>query len=655
MRIQFSIKQRLNQPMLLVARLAFVFVILSFTRWLFYIFNLNSFHHIRFGELMQIMFVGIRYDASVIAYFNLLFIFLSLLPSSFRYHPLYEKSLRIVYVITNSILIILNLIDVILYRYISKRTTTELTEFFFNPAENSSGLLVRFFIDFWYILLIAILLIYTLVYFGRFFKSQSPTPIRRLGWYVRQTSWLLVFIFFTIIAARGGFQLKPIGLISAAQYTESRNIPLLINTPFSIIKTFGSRSLTEKTYFTEQELVDVFTPIHMISESWNKSDSLSCQGFNVIILIIESLGRDYIGFYTPRQQTLTPFLDSLFSHSIVFDGFANGKRSIEALPSILAGIPSLMPSDFPSSPYINNHIQGIGTILKGEGYNTAFFHGGNNGTMGFDIFSAMSGFEQYFGRDEFPSNKYFDGHWGIYDEPFLLYTIQEINKIKPPFAAGIFTLSSHHPYSLPPEFQGMFKQAHNNMEATFCYVDHALQIFFQEAAQQPWFEKTIFVITADHTPENTYQAISGDFESVYAVPIVFYIPEKAIPNYRDKAQHIDILPSLMALLDSRQPVFSFGRNLFDPLHPPYVLNYMNEMFKFVRNDTLVITNGDTILEMYDLRSDPTMEHNLIPLNSSVSDPLLQFSRGIIQQYNNRMIRNQLFPLVDEPDQQHIKP
>ncbi|MGB4204166.1 MAG: sulfatase-like hydrolase/transferase [Bacteroidales bacterium] len=647
MKIRLIEKRQLNQQLLLLLRLGFVFVLMSFTRWLFYIFNLNSFQHLNTGGLLRIMFIGILYDACVIAYFNLPLILLTLTPFGFRYHPVYQGFLRILYVITNSILIIFNMVDVIFYRYIFKRTTTEISEFFFNPAENSSSLLLQFFIDFWYIVLISLFLIFLLFCFSRYFKSKSPAPVRKFGWYLRQTLWLLIFLFFTFIAMRGGFQLKPIKLMSAAKHTESRNVPLLINSPFSIIKTFGSKALKEVSYFNESELREVFSPVHNVTGISKENDSLSCKGYNVVLIIIESLGREYIGFYNNRQPSLTPFLDSLFSRSVVFDGFANGKRSIEALPSILAGIPSLMPADYPSSPYINNRLQGMGTLLKDEGYVTAFFHGGNNGTMGFDLFSAISGFDQYFGRNEFASEEFFDGNWGIYDEPFLLYTVQEINKMSQPFAAGIFTLSSHHPYKLPPQLQGKFTHAQNDMEATFCYVDHALKTFFKEAIRQPWFERTIFIITADHTPENTYLKTSPDFETVYAVPVVFYIPGKMAGYKKENAQHIDILPTVMALTGTEQPVFSFGRNLFDSEYPPYILNYMNETYKIIRNDTLIITSGESISEMYDLYNDPTMDLNLISSAGHASESLLNFARGVIQQYNNRMIHNQLYPLPED--------
>lgn len=644
MKIAFRLNRRLSQPMLVVIRLAFILLLMAFCRFLFYLFNISSFTHLNLFELSRLLFIGLRYDASVIAYFNLPYIVFALIPFAFRYHRIYQLILNILFVITNTILIGVNLVDLVFYRYISKRTTTEIEEFFFNPAENTGGLLWQFILDFWYIVLILLVLTVLIIRFTQYFITKSPSPIRRWRWYSFQVFLFLLFIFITVIAARGGFQLKPIGLLSAAQYTESRNIPLLINTPFSIIKTMGSKSLERKSYFTEEELKQIYTPEHQFNYEEAERDSLNIKDYNVVLIILESFGREYIGYYTEREESLSPFLDSLFNKGTSFQGYANGKRSIEALPSILAGIPSLMPADYPSSNFINNQLEGMGQLLKNEGYTTAFFHGGNNGTMGFDYFSAMAGFDHYFGRNEYGSNEHFDGKWGIFDEAFLQYTAAELNKFKTPFASVIFTLSSHHPYTLPDEYKHSFPHAKNEMEATFAYVDYSLKQFFETAKQQSWFENSIFIFTADHTPEKTHLNTGSHFEKLYAVPIVFYIPEQQIEVERKTAQHIDILPSLMWLLQSEQAVFSFGSNLFSPKAEEdiFVLNYMSGMYHIMCNDTLAISDGDSIFELYALADDPDLENNLIHSQASQSEDLQQFIRAVVQQYNNRMIDNQLF-------------
>ena len=81
----------------------------------------------------------------------------------------------------------------------------------------------------------------------------------------------------------------------------------------------------------------------------------------------------------------------------------------------------MMEEPFISSLYKNNAFVGIGSLLQTKGYYSAF-HGANNGSMGFDAFTQRAGFNAYYGRNEFGDDTYFDGNWGIFDEPFLQYT-----------------------------------------------------------------------------------------------------------------------------------------------------------------------------------------------------------------------------------------
>lgn len=642
MRIKLSFNRRLGLPVLLIVRLAGVLFLFGLSRWLFYIFNLKSFDHLNIFELLRLMLIGIRFDLAAINIANLPVILLMTIPFAFRYKSLYQKISNSIFVIINVALLALNLVDVVFFRYIAKRTTSEVFEFFGNTNENTSLLMLRFMIDFWYMWLIFILFIWALIKLTMRFISSSPVTIRTRRWYIQQTIIFLIFTMSTIVFARGGLQLKPISLIAAAKYTDSKNIPLLINTPFSIIKTFGKKALEEKSYFDEETLKMHFSPEHVVLNQNLLPDSTIYANNNVVIIILESLSRNFITHYAENDRNLTPFLDSILNKSITFEGFANGKRSIEALPSILAGIPSLMNLDYPSSPYINNHLDGLGSLLKRSGYNTAFFHGGNNGSMGFDVFAKIAGFDAYYGRNEYANDKDFDGQWGIYDEKFLQFTANQLNTIQEPFAAGIFTLSSHHPYNLPPGFEGAFPQAKNKIEATFCYLDYSLRMFFNTAASMPWFNNTLFIITADHTPEGSHNSDDKELWNLYAVPLAFYSPTFINGTKINRiGQHIDILPSLASLIGIKPPVFSFGRNLFDTTQQEVAMNYLSGIYHFIKEDNLIILNEAEVLELYNFKQDPLLENNLLDKNSENRTEMENYARAVIQQYHNRMIHNNL--------------
>lgn len=643
MRIHLSFPRRLSLSVLLMIRLTAVLLLFGFTRWLFYFVNIENFAHLNIWQLLHIMWGGIRYDLAVIAIVNLPFIALMTIPFHFRYNFYYQRITNVLFVLFNSVALLFNLIDVIFFRYIAKRTTSEVFAFFGNTAENTGSLLFTFLADFWYMLLIFFILVFLLIRVVTWFISHSPVPVVTLRWYITQSLIFIGFAAVAVIFGRGGLQLKPISLINAANYTESKNISLLINTPFSIMQTVGKQSISKLNYFNEQQIEAVYNPVHTFF-SLNLTDSIpfTTETPNIVILIIESMGREFIGYYNPDKVGITPFLDSLLKQSITFKGFANGKRSIEALPSIMAGLPSLMDKEFQATPFIANHILGLGTILKSKGYQTAFFHGGNNGTMRFDDFSQIAGFDKYYGRNEYANDADFDGKWGIYDEPYLQYFARQLNGFTPPFAAGLFTLSSHHPYHLPDQYKGAFPLASNDMEATFSYTDHALKKFFQTASTMPWFKNTVFVITADHTPEKSHFSDYIPYWSLYGIPIAFYFPQMDNGlNINCIAQHTDIMPTLAALAKTEMPLVAFGNNLFDTTSKSFAVNYLSGIYQMIHNDTLVLFSNQKTIEMYDLVRDPTQKNNLLEAQNNAAEKQEMFFKALLQQYNNRLIDNAL--------------
>ena len=642
MKFYFPLIRRFPIPVLLMMRLVFVLFLMDLSRWLFYIFNTAQFSELHFFDLIRLMLIGLRFDISATAMVNALYVILLALPFAFKYRLIYQKITDWIYIVSNSLMIGLNLMDVIYFRYISKRTTSELFQFFGNSQENVGGLMWQFLVDFWYMWLIWLVIVWLLFRFTRFFIVKSPAPVQKRSWYFWQSSFLLASLLALVIGIRGGFQLKPISLVNAGKYTQTQNIPLVINTPFSIIKTISRQPLKEINYFKPDKLDSIYKPVQQPT-SPNRFLATAPGKKNMVILILESFGQELIRFYHPdRQNSITPFLDSLFGQSLAFDGWANGRRSIEALPSIMAGIPSLMSIDYPSSPYAGNRLQGLGSLLGNQGYETAFFHGGNNGTMNFDAFAKAAGFDQYYGRNEYNNDADFDGRWGIFDGPFLQYTSATLSQMEQPFAAAIFTLSSHHPYTLPAGFENRYPQAKDAFERSVAYTDDCLKAFFATAAKQAWYHNTVFVIMADHTHPEVQTAYYKSPLGIYAIPMVFFMPDQQLPAQRvhECAQQTDVMPSLLSLADNQQEFLAFGRNLFDSLTSGLHFSYLNQVYQLQNGKELIQFNGENIVGYYDLESDSLLQNNLwqqLPRKSQAMDEL----KAIIQQYNNRMIQNKL--------------
>ena len=633
---------------MILIRLSVILILLSISRWLLYIFNANDFNGLTVSDLLRLYLSGFRFDIHTLIIFNIPFIILYGIPSKIKYNTIYKKSVDITFVITNSVAIALNLIDVIYYRYLDKRMSSELFTFIMGSDENQYSMIVNFITDFWFMFLIFFIFLYAIIILTRRTRLKETRLYSKRLWYLNQTVGFIILLGLSVLGIRGGFQLKPINLLTATEYTSAENTPLVINTPFSIIISSTSSELNRINFFDDNTIESIYSPIHNNLNS-NRFIKDNAENQNVVMIILESFGQEMIGFYNSgHDKSLTPFLDSLLNESLTFDGMANGRRSIEALPSIFCGLPSLMSTDYPSSRYAINKLYGFGSILKEKGYKTAFFHGGNNGTMSFNTTSKSSGFDDYYGRNEYNDDSDFDGTWGIYDKPFLQFTANKLNEYEEPFAAAIFTLSSHHPYSLPDDYASEEQRRGNSdettpFEETVRYADYALEEFFKTVSQYDWFENTLFVITADHVnPEHKfkkYQNARGN----YQIPLAFYAPQ-IIENKRvdEIAQHIDIGISILSALNVNDTVFSFGRNIFDSLQKPYHISYLNNVYQYSDGRYLLKSDGNNITAIHELKEDNSLSKNIYEENKQLWLELDTEFKSRLQQYNNRMINNKLY-------------
>ena len=627
-----------------VVRLGAMLLLLAFSRWLLFLFNTGNFPNLSLGEQFRLFFVGMRFDIWTLIIANLPFLILYGIPLEFKYNKVYRQIVDILFVITNTLSITLNLIDVIYYRYIDKRMTSELFGFAQHTDDNQGGLIKQFLIDFWFMVVIFAVFLLLIIILTRKTKVKPVEIKNRKRWYFTRTLIFLVIVAASIIGLRGGLQNKPISIITAANYTKTQNIPLVLNTPFTIGRGSSGEVLKPLHFYDDDELEQLYSPIHN-NLTVNRFIDKNVPGYNILIIILESHGQEMVKFYNQRRETsITPFLDSLLSQSLVFDGMANGRQSIEALTSILSGLPSLMSKDYVESRYAANRLDGIGSILKQHGYSTAFFHGGNNGTMNFNASAISSGFDSYFGRDEYGNDDDYDGTWGISDMPFLQFTADKVNEMEKPFAAGVFTLSSHHPFKLPKGYELPEGDYKTDFEKTMRYTDDAMRHFFETISNYSWFDSTIFVIVGDHVnPEHRFDNYLNGYGQ-YQIVTAFYAPSVIKPlNTNILAQQTDIGISLLAALGYNDSIFSFGRNVFDSLQEPCFTSYLNNIYEYSDGRYMLQSDGQNITSVFDIKEDPCLTDNLYQEgNDDVWDELNNKFRMLLQQYTNRMINNKLY-------------
>jgi phosphoglycerol transferase MdoB-like AlkP superfamily enzyme len=556
---------------------------------------------------------------------------LHFIPGNFKNSNAYQRILQYLFVIVNAILLIINFIDVGYFKYTDRRSGTELIKLLVKSTDTIS-LLPHYISHYWHISISWIITVWILwKFFPKLKLRQWNIKLRAIYGIVIQsvTTVIILVIFFGI--ARGT-EPKPIRINTAHKYTTPKYIPLLFNTPFVIINTLSQKELINASFFNHEYAEKIFSPVRFYK------DDKSFNYQNVIVIILESFSKEYIGALNPAQKGFTPFLDSLINNSLVFDNaLANSNRSLDALPAIISSLPTLDRRTFITSIYSTNKLESVSSLLKKKGYHTSFFHGGKNGTMGFDYFCKSVGIDEYYGENEYPYKGHHDGNWGIFDEEFFQFFAAKLNKFKKPFISIIFSLSSHEPYPVPEKHRSKFSRSKLSILNTIAYTDYSLKRFFETASGSEWYENTLFVICADHTSaaiEKQYGTQIGR----YKIPIIYYHPgDTSLRGVNHNiTQQIDILPSILDYLNFDEKFISFGRSAFGDSNKKFWFCHNRGSYYIADSEYLLIFDGYKSIELYSYKNDSLLQSNIIIEQPEITEFLETNLKAILQNYQYRM-------------------
>lgn len=634
---------RKQEVLILCYRIFLAFVFYQIARFLFWFFNKDLIKIDGVTDYLSLAYHGIAFDTTAILYVNSLFILLSLIPIIINTKKVYQKILFWLYFITNGIAYSMNFGDFVYYKF----SQTRLTSAALQVAKHETNIFKVFttsvqehpFIVIWFVILMALW-----VFLYKKAKVTERKPMKLFPYFL----WSVVSICLTAVLVVGGIRgdfkhsTRPINLVDANKFVKTPlQANVVLNSTFSFFRTMNTNSFRE-VHFVDQKFIDENIQPYKIYDRQVQDKP------NVVIFIVESFGREYSGVFNKDKNikdyvSYTPFIDSLANESLIFPNtFANGRQSIHGMSSILAGIPSLTDA-FTSSPYSNQKIQSIVSVCNEMGYDTSFYHGAPNGSMGFLGFGNILGFKHYFGKDEYNHNEDFDGMWAIWDEPFLQYFAKNVGKTKP-FMATVFTASSHHPFKIPEKYNGKFKKGKVEMHEPMQYTDYSIKKYFETAKKQPWYDNTIFVFTGDH-PNQIYYSEYEKAMNRFAVPLIFYSPNpkfqlKGVNN--ELAQQIDIYPTLADLIGYNKKIRSWGRSLLsDKKYPSLIVNSDGTSEQFVFGNYIYRFDGKDIIGVYD-KNDLGFENNLKDKTKSPETEKGKLvAKAWYQDYMNRVINRKL--------------
>lgn len=647
------LKSSFGSPIALLVNLLLAYLIYLLAR-VTYVFVNYSY----FAEGLKLSTIGpwikgsLMFDTTAILYTNSLYMVLMLIPFWRKENPIYHRICKWLFVVVNAFALAINLADAVYFPFTLRRTTTSVFREFGNE-NNITGIILHNTLTHWYLLLIFGLIVWAIwkcYVMPHTDYRDYKRPKERWAFTLKLLVCFVLAGIVTVAGCRGGLQsgVRPITISNANQFVERpTDCAVVLNTPFALIRTIGKSDFEIPRYYTSlNEAAKVYSPVHMIvpKGEFNKK--------NIVILIVESFGREYIGgfnkdFFGGKYKGYTPNVDRLIEKSLVYRySFCNGRKSIDGMPSILCSIPRF-GEPFILTPASMNDYTGLPGLLSHWGYQTAFFHGANRGSMGFLAFSKKIGFQNYYGRQDydndprFGGDKDFDGNWGIWDEPFLQYYCAKMGELKEPFMTALFTVSSHDPFVVPDKYKNVYKEEHLPIQKCIRYTDMAIGKFFASASKQKWFKNTIFVLTSDHTNQSDHAQYKTDIGG-FCSPIIIYDPSGDIMPQRVNgiAQQIDIMPTLLNYIRYPTPYLAFGDDLLGtPASETWAVNYLNGIYQYVKYGYVLQWDGKQTKAIYKL-TDLLMEHNLVGKVKEQHQMETEL-KAIIYQYMYRMVKDKL--------------
>lgn len=610
-------------------RCLFALLILTFCRILFILYLNSYLRGAPMAQLPKVFLAGVLFDIQALVYALGLFHLFSLIPPLTE-RKAYQVLLKVFFTLGVGTIILLNFIDLEFFKIKTRRSGIELF-YLLNDKSNPVG---SYIYHYWWITLLFLLSLAALIYFYPRHKPAAK-PARPLPAIV----WFLVISAFLVLGARGGFYTRPLRSFDAARFVDTRWVSATINSPTQLLTSYSSAIPPAIHYMSDEECIQIVRPVKTA-----KLNPKIRKKPNIVLIILESFGRDYCGFLMGRER-YTPFLDELAQKSIVFENaYSCGTTSMESVPAIFASIPSLLEVPYINSNFQNNNVHGLHYYLSKSGYNCSFYYGAENGSMGFDNFLRISGDIRYYGRNEYPSRESdYDGSWGIWDEPYLQYFVKEVAQMKQPFFTSVFTLTSHDPYRIPSQYASVFKGGELPIYKAVQYTDYALRQFFRKAETQPWFNNTIFVITADH-PSHSVSEYFYTPSGKYEIPIMLYSPKLIKPARIDSitVSQLDIMPTILEFGQVKEPFFAMGGSLLDTLSPRTAINKDYGVAQLIRYPYCLRLFHDGTFIMHEQAKNVPNEdirYVLTPAEQELQKQMETELKAKLQLYNNSLLNN----------------
>lgn len=569
----------------------------------------------QWSSLAKAFFLGIRFDAAVLAYISAPVTLSLLLVWSLRrekYLAPYLAFLKCYYLILLSLLFYILFVDFGYFGYFK----SHINILIFGVIEDDTRALMSTIWDSYNIPLIASGFIAFTVLLFWMIRSVLRTgpggqaPSRRYP-----AAFKAVFVFLLLAAnflcARGSLGMFPLGMTDAGFSSNMFINKLSLNGVFTLQEALEFRSQENKDYDIEsvtgykgriadaivdltgvdRSAVDAQNPAKNLIKRTGMNPAAERVRPNVIVIMMEGFGSE-LGLHDSPTFRVLGELRKHFDEDYVFYNFLSGDiGTIGSLESVMMSVPKRpgMKSIFQSKYAFKRHPSGAALPFQRAGYETVFMYGGNLGWRSAQTFIPLQGFDTLEG-DGAMDPAYPRNQWGVYDEFLFDHIFKKLkgDPGKPKFIFAL-TTTNHPPYSVPatyvPQPQVIPKEIEGIISGdrklaakrflTYQYANQKLGEFISRIKGSEFRENTIIAVTGDHNFWDVFNYNSGRCLDVYGVPFYLYVPAELRPGSVDTrtfGSHIDIMPTVYGLALSGRSYASVGVNMLDPGAPHMAMN-----------------------------------------------------------------------------------
>ena len=517
----------------------------------------QNFSSLSISEVLLGFFYGLRFDLASLLVFSGIPLLLMALPfrwcTSQWWHIVLSILVFFVFVLEGTLLIG----DIIYFGYVKRHLTNELLflgkdiNYLISEAVANPGYLTLWF---------------GMVLLGLYYwLSLSKVKVRTVHMHWPK---FIIFFVFVVIVGRGGIGMKPLAIVHAYSSGSSSFGNLVLNGVFSA----SHSSLSAPVERLSISNLQISKTLNLSGDFWQKPFPLaqinipkSEKSNNLVVLFVESLTPRYVDSFGGNDYKITPNLDKLSKAGWKFNRFySHGQRSIEGTQSVLTGMPSVL--GLPTIANISANYSKIATMAEQHGTSTIFVNSTLRESFLAQAIAGSTGFSEYYGKEDMPMLLDYlpeekDRNLG-WDYETLMFSLEKIKNRKTPFMAFISLNTDHTPF---PKLTGPFNRYphHPTEEGGYLnslhYTDWAIGEFFKKVKKEPWFDKTIFVITADHVLAHFQK---GDFLEKFRIPLIFYAPSLLKPKLIETVtSQLDLMPTFVEFMNLDTQYTALGTSL----------------------------------------------------------------------------------------------